>query len=96
MQLSMLIQGRRLENAAKHQATLFSSNADFEHLERMLKPQSWALPSSMTDHTILCHLPRAISFLQSDVQLLLSYPEAEGFARQLLDPDSHLLYSEQR
>ena len=69
----MLVQGRRLENAAKHQATLFILGT----------------PSSMTDYTIFSCIPWAIFFLKLGAQLLLNRPVAEGFAKQLLDLDSH-------
>lgn len=59
----MLVQGRRLENAARRQATLFISNLNLEHLKWILKSVLGA-SSSMTDYTIFSCFPGAIFFFK--------------------------------
>lgn len=46
-------------------------------------------PFSMTDYTIFSCRLKVIFFLKLGAQLLLNHPVAEGFAKQLLDLDSH-------
>lgn len=59
----MLVQGRRLQNATRHQATLFISNVNLEHLKWILK-SILSAPSSVTDYTVFSCLPMEIFFFK--------------------------------